>query len=1014
MTSALEDIKTIDLEEWLTLATAPSPTKLKQGQTPDMENVWVDEKPGSIITAPGFVKVGQIPSGKPVSFCINYFKTSAGTQTFVVSDNSNVWTTVDFQNFTLIISGLSAAFQLRGTVIRDKLWLTNGSDPVMTFDGLVVVFLDGSTTAKVIIQDITYAAATTQYSPGQITVAYIGGGTAGSEIVTVANNTEITVKIQTGVSTATQIEAAVNASSAALAIITPTITGTGSNTQVVAAAVPLTGGTPAVPRGRYIIYHDERIWLFHVSSARSAVFFSSLTDAAANIITPDDVSAWDTADNFLQISEGDADFGTGMILYRGYLFFTKQYSIWRLVGYDEYTYSRVKTRASTGTRFNESLQTLDSLVQLIGVDGMYVFDGEESTRTSDIIDPATASQTAFGFSQLQQPNTNNQFWEVSSSGDWNAGTVPENIAVANQISLVAADDSQADFQAGVTQTNIDLVSDPGLLELAVTTVGVSTKNMTLNQVPAVVIGPGNLLIGALSFFTDNNFTNGVGCSGGNPGSTFSIPISEALPFKTVVLKGLVPGVSSGGIQFSFLKNGVPVSPVPMMVSAVGGGCSADLPDSIVNFPSNGSTPADITVIFETDTGGGGIIADTLVMRVVSFSGLIMTECQVFACAYNTTGKFTSKTLDLGDTPSAVGTLFATETLNGQGTSYFTQTSDDGVTWDSEMTCLNGGLIGSTPRRYLRWGVNFTSDGTITPTIDAVFLQSLYLSAIHSTGGGLFAWGPLESDYSLAGQTIRFFYRGSDTLLGVPLASWNLIVPGGVLGFAVTNTFVQFKIEISGGNASSLPAISSVTINWVSGAGGQAQTSQNVASAYWRNRYWLSAAGPGASANNTLLIRGKKTFESPWMLKDWPILSFTRYFDSLYGGSSVDGSIYKLDTGYSKAGAALNSYFETGDFVFGGFTANLIELVIEAERTGPWNLIIGVSVDGGRTFTDYTMDLTPSTYDTNYVKRINLSYTTTRFRLRFGTNGVDTPFQVHRCIAFYKLSPARGSIKGDYP
>src|ERR1017187_3617089 len=385
MTSALEDIKSIDLEEWLTLATAPAPTKLKQGQTPDMVNCWVDEKPGSVISAQGYHKVGQIPSGNPVPFCINYFKTSSGTQTFVVSDNATVWTTIDFQTFTSIITGLSSSFQLRGAVIRDKLWFTNGSDAVRTFDGTSVVVLDG------------------------------------------------------------------------------------------------TGGTPNVPKGRYIAYHDERVWIYHVSSARSAVYFSSLTDASANIITPDNVNAWDTADNYLQISEGDADYGTGMILYRGYLHFFKQYSIWRLVGYDEYTYSRVKTRASTGSRFNESIQILDSLVHLIGVDGIYVFDGEESERISDIIDPATASQTAFGFNQLQQPNTNNKFWEVTNTADWNSGNVPTNLSVVNQISLVAADDSQADFQGGVTQTNLDLISNPGFINLSISNSGVSLTNLALNQ-----------------------------------------------------------------------------------------------------------------------------------------------------------------------------------------------------------------------------------------------------------------------------------------------------------------------------------------------------------------------------------------------------------------------------------------------------------------------------------------------------------------------------------------------------
>ncbi len=138
-----------------------------------------------------------------------------------------------------------------------------------------------------------------------------------------------------------------------------------------------------------------------------------------------------------------------------------------------------------------------------------------------------------------------------------------------------------------------------------------------------------------------------------------------------------------------------------------------------------------------------------------------------------------------------------------------------------------------------------------------------------------------------------------------------------MSISVAFQYIQFKIEISGGSVSNLPIVNSVTINWTTGSAGQPQTLQNVASVYWRNRYWLSAAGPSATANNTILVRGKKTFQSPWMLKDWNILSFTRYFDNLYGGSSVDGSIYQLDTGYSKAGLTMNSYFETGDFIFGG-------------------------------------------------------------------------------------------------
>ena len=999
MTSALEDIKTIDLEEWLTLATAPAPTKLKQGQTPNMKNCWVDEKPGSVITAPGYVKVGQIPSGNPVSFCINYFKTSSGTQTFVVSDNLTVWTTVDFQNFTSIITGLSSSFQLRGAIIRDKLWLTNGSDAVRTFDGTTVVVLSGSA-GTLILQDLTYSSAGTLYSPSSITVAYTGGATAGAEVVTVTGPA-ISVQIQTGVSTATQVQTAINASVAALALVSVVISGTAGHAQVTVAATALSGGTPNVPRGRYIAYHDERVWLFHISTNRSACYFSALTDAAANIINPDDVSAWPTQD-FLQVSQGDADFGTGLLLYRGYLFFFKQYSIWRLVGYDEYTYSRVKTRSSTGTRFSESLQILDSLIHLIGVDGLYVFDGEESDRISDIIDPATASQTAFGFNQLQQPNTNSQFWEVTASADWSAGTVPTDLVVNNSITVEAADDSQADFQAGATQTNLDLVTTPGTLQLSVTSSGHSNTNVALGLGGSIVAIANTGTLGVGTYITDGNTSNLFGFSGSPSISQGVINVNSPISSTRVVTTVILRGVFSGNATMVLKSGGITITPTAVSASAT-------LSGSNINFPPvSAATDYTITIPAQTMTD-----LQLVLTAINSNTSFTLYEVEVYTASFNTTGSFTSKTLDLGITPVSLGEFNATETLNTETTAYFTQSSANGSSWDAPVSVTNGGSIGSTPRRYLRWGVNITSDGFSTPFIDAAYLPAVYISAIHNTGGSIFAWGPFESDYSALGQTLNFYYRTATTSGGITAATWNLIVPGGVLSDPVANQYVQFKIEISGGLSTNLPVVSSVTINWVVGNGIQAQTLQNVASTYWRNRYWLSAASASSTSNDTILIRGKKTFASPWMLKDWAMLSFTRFQDSLYGGSSIDGSLFLLDSGYSKAGTAMDSYFETGDFVFAGFTANFIELDVEVERLGSWNISVGYSVDGGNTFTELTIPLTTSTYDGNFIKRLNINVTTTRIRFRFRTNGIDTPFQVHRAVAYYKLEVERGSIRGDY-
>lgn len=913
MTASLEDVKPVDFEEWLTLNTAASPTKLKLGQSPSMNNVWTDEKPGSVITANGLRLVGNLPSGNPASFGIDFFRSNSGTHLAVLSDNQTVYTTLDFQTFTPIITGLSSSFQLRGMIIRDKLWLTNGSDSVRTYDGTTVTVLDG------------------------------------------------------------------------------------------------TAGTPNVPKGRYMGYHDERVWMYHLPSDRSALRFTTLLDNAGAIIAPDSANAWGSS-NSLQVSEGDADFGCGLILYRGYLYAFKQYSIYRIIGYDEYTYQRVKTRASTGTRFNESLQIKDNLIHLIGVDGFYVFDGEDAERISDEIDPAAASQTAFGFNDLQQPNTNNQFWQTVETVDWEAGTKATNVAIDNQLALVAADDSAANFAAGATLTNVTATDNSGSLQLSHSSSGRSLENVASGKTSTVTPDAGSSLIGAASFVTDGALTNAIGFSSGGrtPGGRISIAVNVAYNMTTIVLKSF--RCNGAGSTISFKKDGVTTLPA---LSVTGGGSIVGGNLVIGSVPI---TPIDLTLTFAAFTAtsveviplnnnfGGVIIGGTVFFASV-------TEIQIYSSGYNATGQFISKTLDLGAIPNSLGFFNATETVPAGTTAlYFTQSSADGSAWDAAVACTNGGAVGSTVRRYLRWRVDFTSDGTDTPVIAAVYLATQFISPVHNTAGSIFAWGVFESDYALAGQTINFYYRSGTTSLLAQAAAWKLIVPGGVVSDAVANQFIQFKIEILGGTATALPVVSSVTINWVVGTGTQPNTLQNVASATWRNRYWLAAAGAGATANDTILIRGKKTFNNPWQLKDWQILTFFKFYDSLYGCSSTNGAIYKLDTGYSIDGGAMDSFFETGDITRSGFQLKLSEILIETERLGPYNLTVGISKDQGATWTDKNVDLTVSSYCPNLTYRINYSDTSERFRFRVRINAADQPFEVHRMVVFFSITQARGSIR----
>lgn len=134
---------------------------------------------------------------------------TAGNEIVEVIDTTNILVTIE--------DGVSTAAQIKSTI---------DSTP---------------NPAVLIVQDLTYTAVTQGALGNGISIEYFGGGTAGAEVVSVTDS-EIRVKIQTAVSTATQVKAAIDATPGAVALITCTISGVGANPQVIAAQTFLAGG----------------------------------------------------------------------------------------------------------------------------------------------------------------------------------------------------------------------------------------------------------------------------------------------------------------------------------------------------------------------------------------------------------------------------------------------------------------------------------------------------------------------------------------------------------------------------------------------------------------------------------------------------------------------------------------------------------------------------------------------------------------------------------------------------
>lgn len=264
--------------------------KIPKNFSPNMLNVNISRVPGQINKRNGFVLVGgttSLQNGR-LMFTFNH---EDGSTEFIVSDDSQVFTTRDFNLYTFISSGLNNSVHLCAIQARNKVWFSNGVNSVFTWDiNGVKQVLDG------------------------------------------------------------------------------------------------TLGTPNVPKFRYLVYYQERVFGFNTAVNASQLQWSDLSSTGGAAIAPDNFLAWPVF-NALNIGAGDGTVGTSLWLYRGQLQVGKERSIYTLYGTNSSNYFARKTEAQAGVSSNESVVVLDGLTNYKGYDGIYAYDGQTSKRISDDIIP---------------------------------------------------------------------------------------------------------------------------------------------------------------------------------------------------------------------------------------------------------------------------------------------------------------------------------------------------------------------------------------------------------------------------------------------------------------------------------------------------------------------------------------------------------------------------------------------------------------------------------------------------
>jgi hypothetical protein len=144
-----------------------------------------------------------------------------------------------------------------------------------------------SVAASLILEDLTYTADAKGSAGNSITIEYTGGASAGVEVVTVVG-TAISVQIEEGFSTASQIATAVTNSVDAAALVDVVVSGTGTLQQALTPPVSLAGGLGGAAGSEEVVVTGVEIQVYiedGVSTATQVAAAVTLSVPAAALVT---------------------------------------------------------------------------------------------------------------------------------------------------------------------------------------------------------------------------------------------------------------------------------------------------------------------------------------------------------------------------------------------------------------------------------------------------------------------------------------------------------------------------------------------------------------------------------------------------------------------------------------------------------------------------------------------------------------------------------------------------------
>ena len=272
--------------------------------------------------------------------------------------------------------------------------------------------------------------------------------------------------------------------------------------------------------------------------------------------------------------------------------------------------------------------------------------------------------------------------------------------------------------------------------------------------------------------------------------------------------------------------------------------------------------------------------------------------------------------------------------------------------------INGGSVAvkaslnvSAPGACTSFGLFYPTNTFASEFIMVPIATGTYISNVATITNVITAWDTFNADIRQTNGSVSFYYRTATSAVNITTYPWISIIPGNLVGSAVTDKYIQWAASFTS-TAQQLAGDTGIDKVEILHNEGGATDSRPIGTS-WKNRIMIAVTTNSTGNTNLIYVKSRSNSKNPkafTVIEGINIKSFLKRGDeSLYGGSAISSSIFKLDTGMTFNGTNISAYYETPDLHLGDFyledKQQMFWLDTDKNSTAGSTIGIGYSVNG---------------------------------------------------------------------